>query len=402
MSTFRLIAVAVALFLFAGCAKVQPVAGPEPTPAPKGPLSGLNFLPRSGDFLSGQGDRISLEQLLSKARGADYILIGESHRNVLDHAVQARIIEALAGTDKPPALGLEMVSVAQQPILTQFEAGRIHLDGIEEALEWKDNWGHPFALYRPIFALAEKHSLPIAGLNVPTELMKKVRESGLEVLTPEERKYFPARRVDQAKEQEEYLLAVMREHSGKDADDPEQVKRFFLVQSIWDSQMAEQAVALRTKYHWPVVVLAGSGHVEKGWGIARRIKFIDPTAKILSIMPLRLVSEFEPEESGAYYYSPSRRVSRMGYTLEASEQGLLVVEVGPGTRADFAGLRPGDIIEELVGQTVNVLFDLHKAGVKAHDEDKSLVYTVRRKGQLLTLDMGKLGKDKDKMKDGNK
>ncbi len=390
MNTFRLIVLALVLVLFSACAKIQPV-GPAAEPGPKGPLSGLNFLPRSGDLLTGQGDRLTLEQLTVLAQGADYILIGESHRNTLDHAVQARIIEALAGSDTPPAIGLEMASVAQQPVLAQFEAGRVRLEELEESLDWKGNWGHPFALYRSIFALAEKYSLPVAGLNVPTALMKTVSEEGLEALTPEERKMFPARIVEQSREQESYLLEVMREHSGKDADNPQQVKRFFLAQSIWDSQMAEQAVALRTKYHWPVVVLAGSGHVEKGWGIARRIKFIDPTARILSISPLRLVREFETQESAAYYYSPAMRVSQMGYTLEVGEQGLLVVEVGRGTRADFAGLRPGDIVEMVNNDSVQVLFDLHKVGVKAHDQDQPLVFTVRRGGKLYTLDFGRLG-----------
>ncbi len=70
--------------------------------------------------------------------------------------------------------------------------------------------------------------------------------------------------------------------------------------------MAEKAVSLRESSGHPVVILAGGGHVEHGWGIARRLKVLDPQSKITTIMPWR-GDEFYPTAADSFFYAPGLR-----------------------------------------------------------------------------------------------
>ncbi len=362
----------------------------------------VTFLPQRGDFVSGYGDRLSLEQVVELARGKDYILLGEGHRNACDHTVQQRVLAALAATDKAPAVGLEMVSVDMQPVLNDFSAGLVDVDSLEDELEWKTRWGYPYDYFRGFFEVIRRNSLPVAGLNVPTAVTRKIARQGMDSLTDDERAYLPAEIVPPSNAQAPFLDMMVSRHvdrgrpDGDEAEPDETTRRarFHLVQSIWDSKMAEEAVRLRRTYDWPVLLVAGSGHVENGWGIARRIRRFDPGAKILLIVPWR-GGEFAADSGDALFYCPDSYVAKIGATLTDTGQGGLLVEaVVRGSRAEKAGLRPGDTLLEASGVTLDHLFALHQAGVMVHEADAPLVFTVRRAGQTFRADVGRLGSPK--------
>lgn len=360
---------------------------------PHPPLD-VTFLPDKGDFLSKDGERISMEKITMMAEGKDYILVGESHKNVCDHKVQQRLLAALAASQSPPSIGLEMVAVDMQPILDDFAKGQVEIDALKEELQWSTKWGYPYSLFKPLFQVAQEHSLPVAGLNVPTAVTKKITKEGMESLTDEERALLPSTIVPPMEAQKPLLDMVFGRHTGKDADDETQRERFHLVQSIWDSKMAEEAVRLRRKYDWPVMVIAGSGHVENGWGIAHRIRRFDPQAEILMLMPWR-GGKFDARKGDAFFYCPATYQSRMGATLtDTGFGGLLVEAVKRGSRADKAGLRPGDILLEASGVSLDSLFSLHIAGSKVYKEGAELIFTVRRGNDTYTANVGKLGQGK--------
>ncbi|SOB59009.1 conserved exported protein of unknown function [Pseudodesulfovibrio profundus] len=352
----------------------------------------VTFVPSSGDFISPEGERLSLDAVLDMAKGKDYILLGEGHKNICDHSIQQQIVSRLSQSDTPPAVGLEMVAVDKQPVLDDFAAGMIEVADLEEELEWSERWGYPYSLFEGLFEIVREHSLPISGLNAPRSVTKKITENGLESLTDEERALLPAEIVPPAKEQKAFLDEVFAQHSTRDTDDPDQRERFFLVQSIWDSKMAEEAVALRKRYDWPVVIIAGSAHVENGWGIARRLKKFDPDAETLIVMPWRGGS-FDKDSGDVFFYCPDKYRSKMGATLVATGQGgLLVEQVERGSRADEAGLRPGDVLLEAADIPLDYLFSLHMAGTKVYKADEDLVFVVRRGEAVFSVNVGKLGK----------
>ena len=354
------------------------------------PLS-VTFLPQKGDLVSKYGNPIHFRKIAEIAAGYDYILIGEGHRNPVDHKVQQAVLQTLSHNGDGLSLGLEMVAVDKQSVLNDFGKGQVPVDTLAEELEWADRWGYSFTFFRGHFEIARKNSVPVAGLNVPTSVTRKISREGVDALTDEERAYLPKEIVPPATDQRAFLDAIFGMHEKLDSEDAEQRERFFLVQSIWDSKMAEEAVRLRKQYDWPVLVVAGAGHVEYGWGIAKRIRWFDPGARVLSIMPWR-GGPFDDEAGDLFFYSPDSYQSRMGALLTAQPQGGLLVEsVERASRAAKAGLRPGDVLIEASGVSLESLMSLHMAGKKVHDADEPLVFTVRRGETIFITDVGKLG-----------
>jgi len=354
----------------------------------------VTFLPDKGSFISKDGDQVSFDEIIMMTMGKDYILVGEGHRNVCDHKIQQRLFSALSASDSPPALGLEMVAVDMQPVLDDFAAKKVKIDDLEAQLQWSTKWGYPFSLFRPIFETASEHDIPVAGLNAPTAITRKVSKEGIESLTEEEKAYLPREIIPPSDEQLEFLDMVFAQHETKDAENTTEKERFRLVQSIWDSKMAEEAVRLHKEQGRPVVIIAGAGHVENGWGIARRLKMFDPEAKILILAPWR-GGEYDREAGDVSFYCPDTYESKMGATLTATGFGGLLVEaVKRDSRAAQAGLRPGDVLVEAAGIQLDYLFSLHMAGSKVHDADEELIFTVRRGGETFKANVGKLGQNK--------
>nr|WP_319541509.1 ChaN family lipoprotein [uncultured Pseudodesulfovibrio sp.] len=367
-------------------------------PLPVDPLK-VTFLPQKGEFISKYGDQIPFDEIITLAGGYDYVLVGEGHRNIWDHNVQQRILAELSESGEGLSLGLEMVAVDMQQVLDDFGQGQIELDDLAEELQWSAKWGYPFPLFRNHFELARRNSVPVVGLNVPTFVTKKISKEGIEALSDEEKMFLPQEIVPPSTDQMIVLDDIFGQHESKDSEDAVQRERFHLIQSIWDSKMAEEAVRVRYKYDWPVLIIAGAGHVEQAWGIAKRIRQFDPGARILSVMPWR-GGDFDPESGDVFFYSPDSYQSKMGALLTSvGTGGLLVESVQRESRAAQAGLRPGDVLVEASGVPLEHLFSLHVAGSKVHEAGEELVFMVRRGDQVFSANVGKLGAPKSVKKD---
>jgi uncharacterized iron-regulated protein len=350
----------------------------------------------AGTFINSSGQQLSRTELQEQLQRADYILLGESHTNPCDHRVQTGILQLMAENGLDAAVGLEMVPASKQPILDSFNSKRINLNQMHTKLEWKRIWGHEFELYRSLFQTAQQAGYGLYGLNIPPGLLDALRQKGRSGLSQSERETLPEQIIPVPEEQKADLRKHFNIHkqimdtSQKDTN----LERFFLVQSIWDTQMALEArkVFLRTGKR--VVILTGSGHVEHGWGIEHRLKMLDPGANVRSLLPWR--EEEPPVDSAAdiFFFCPAQHKSRLGFILEFNTWGAEIVQIQEGSRADRAGIKSGDVLLQAGGKDFKQIMDLHHAAIRARQDNKPLSLVVERNGQkhLLYLDLNRTPK----------
>ncbi len=393
----KLLLLPLLLAVLAGCAKPPAVTRPWTSPP-------------AGSFLSADGGLLPDEAVVSMARNADFILVGESHTNLCDHAVQTRLIDALAGSGARFVIGLEMLPVTAQPVLDRFNACELGPQELEEAVGWKKLWGYPYAQYKPIFELAKRHNLPVAALNIPRQVLAAFRDRGEAGLTPEDRSAMPAQIIPVSPAQKASLEEQVGLHQSMRAaakgaenkpdaapDMAAMAERFFLVQALWDSMMAEQALAWHNRQDLPVLILTGSGHVEHGWGIEYRLRTLDPDAATLAVMPVRDGEDFRgqadaslrplPGGEAVFFHCAAQHRSRLGMNILFEKDGMRVESVEPGSRAEQAGLRAGDVLISAGDRALEETTDLHFAAMAAARSNEPLRLTVRRGPETLTLDL---------------
>ncbi|NLY40582.1 MAG: PDZ domain-containing protein [Desulfovibrionales bacterium] len=357
----------------------------------------------SGAVLTDQGAPASLETVVAKARSADFVLLGEGHTNLCDHAVQAQILEHLAQTGHRFSIGLEMLPVPAQPALDRFASKEISLDTLEQEINWRQNWGHPFHFYQPVFEIAARYNLPLVALNLPRHVLVAARDGLAHDLPAHEQAMLPKKLIPVHPAQEHALREQADMHLAMHTAGPgaasaqgrpvtQAAQRFFLVQALWDSTMAEHALAGRATWGLPMVILAGAGHVEHGWGIASRIHALEPSATILGLVPVRDEKDFarqtgQPALAGElmYVYCAAQHRSRLGMHVVFADQTVRVTEIIPDSPADKAGLHAEDRLIAAGGKPLATATDLHFAAMAASRAQQPLALTVQRGTQILHL-----------------
>jgi len=171
-------------------------------------------------------------------------------------------------------------------------------------------------------------------------------------------------------------------------------ENFVTVQSLWDTQMAARALYARAVSGRPVAVVAGAGHVANGWGIARRLAVLDPSAKVVLVVPWRGGEAPDAEAAPFFFACPAAQKSRLGMTLTQDQPAPgkpaalpLVTAVAPGSPAAKAGLLPGDAVIAAGDHPADNLSVLHKAAIEAVKNGKALSLTVSRAGETLVIDI---------------
>ncbi|WP_051261852.1 ChaN family lipoprotein [Desulfovibrio inopinatus] len=384
---------AFSLLLTGGCATARPPALSTAAPTASSSSAITMTLPDSGTFVRATPDssdgftRLAPQELLDQARHAAYLLLGEVHTNACDHAMQADFLKRLGQAGVSIAVGLEMVSVDLQPVLDDFNAGRLSIDQLPQALDWEHTWGYDFSLYRPIFETAAQYGYPLYALNLPKGLARKYGKVGIEGLPPQERAFLPAPVLPAPDAQKSMLEDQFKAHMSflKNRDNAPNLDRFIRVQSAWDTTMATEAARVHASTHRPVAIIVGNGHVEYGYGIAHRLKTLDPTARALLVMPWRGQEAPDPKAGDIFFYCPLLHRSRLGYTLSEIDNSLHVITVAPQSPAEHAGLMQDDVILTANDIPITSLADLHKAAITASKNDAPLVYTVKRGSETVDV-----------------
>ncbi|GAB6061085.1 ChaN family lipoprotein [Desulfonatronum parangueonense] len=369
------------MVLSAGCAPLHP-----PTVHP--PDMALPGTP--GTLFLAEGQHLAKDDLARLVPDHDFILIGESHTNTCDHRFQKDALLALSASNQDLALGLEMVPWSAQDILDDFNRGVIDLEELEEKLGWREYWGYSFSLYSPILAQARELGIPVLGLNVPKELLHRVRTDGMESIPPDDRGLLPHVIIPPPPQQESLLEEEFSLHiemmPERTAEAGFELERFILIQSLWDTQMAFSAIHWQNTLERPLVILAGSGHVEYGHGIPHRLRVLEPASRILTLVPWRGGPTPDPDSGDLFYFCPEQP-RRLGMVIAWIEDRAILSDVLPESLADQSGLQPGDVLISANDVPITALEVLHQAGMQAVRSGEPLYLEVLRNGTHLLLEV---------------
>lgn len=221
----------------------------------------INTIVRARDL--GLGDPATLFDELA---GSRIVYVAESHDNPWHHRVQLSVIEAMYQENPDLAIGLEMFTRPCQLTLDRYVAGLLTEEEFIEEVNWKEVWGFPYGLYRPIFEFARRNRVPLVALNAPRDLVRKVGKHGLQGLTEEESASIPE--VDTSvKKHRDHFRKAMERLAGMGHGASE---NSYQAMCVWDETMADSVVRYFRAEDRPTLrmaVLAGSGHIEERVGI---------------------------------------------------------------------------------------------------------------------------------------
>lgn len=213
---------------------------------------------------------IAFGELLERLREAELICVGEEHDSDLHHRAQHYLIKALFARDERLGVGMEMFQRPFQKIVDEYLAGSIGEAEFLKGTEYAKRWGFDWSLYRPIVEFCQRNRVPLAALNAPQELTRQISKVGVAGLKAEEREQLAG--IDfHVKEHREHWYERLSSMHGQTDAKPEQKERSYQVMTVWDGYMAasaaafQQALGLRR-----LVIIAGSGHIERGFGIPNR------------------------------------------------------------------------------------------------------------------------------------
>lgn len=203
---------------------------------------------------------------------ADIVVLGEVHDNAQHHLTQAGFIRAV----QPSAVVFEMLSPTQAQLANNTgDRG----EGLRDSLKWQDSGWPEWSLYQPVFEAAG--TARIYGMALPRERVRRaVSESAAAVFTGDARDYglhIPLPDSQQASREElqqtahcnmlpASLLAGMVE-----------------AQRLRDAAFARTALAALSETRGPVVVITGTGHARKDWGIPAAVQRASADTAVFSV-----------------------------------------------------------------------------------------------------------------------
>ena len=340
--------------------------------------------------------KLTASEAISQLASRSVVLLGESHDNAEHHRWQLQTLAALHFLRPEMVIGFEMFPRSVQPALDRWVSGEISEAEFLRESRWRTVWSVDPHLYMPLFHFARMNRVPMLALNVERDLVAVVREKGYDGI-PEDQREGVARPAPPSAGYIDMLFNVYREHARAEpakipTRDDLAFRRFVEAQQLWDRAMAEAlATALRRGPGALVVGVMGSGHVVHGHGVPHQLRDLG-VANVGVALPWDRGEDCARLTSGiadiVFGVAPAEksdvRRQRLGVSLETSDLGVRIREVEPGSIAELAGVRSGDIVIEAAGVPVREPADLAGA-VQRHAAGTWLPLKVKRRDTVLEL-----------------
>lgn len=226
----------------------------------------------AGTLMSAEkGERVGFDRMIREMDASRFIYVGETHNSMPMHDLQFEVLRAVYARDRHLAVGMEMLPVTVQETLNKWSAGLLTKEEFIREVRWYVNWNFHFGYYEKIFDFAKEHRLPVLALNVPRDVISKLRMRGWNALTPKEKAFFPGQ-PDVTNEEHRSLIRAIFEsmempHQMKGPGLDQVFEGLYRAQSAWDEVMGANVVRGFEKEGRRVVVCAGSGHLIYNLGL---------------------------------------------------------------------------------------------------------------------------------------
>ena len=216
------------------------------------------------------GEPVEMETMLDDLADTKIIYLGEVHTIARHHKLQADMLKRLEQRGLKLALGMEMFSTQQQAVLDRWVSSKQSINDLIRELG-KEHWTN-LKDYESVLTTARDLGIALVGLNAPDDLVHKIAREGLAGLSPKEKASLPED-LEQINPLNDRLLRLrLRVHKAFEA---KSLDNIVLAQALRDATMARAVVEFLNSAEGKdavMVVIAGSGHVNYGFGIPERVK----------------------------------------------------------------------------------------------------------------------------------
>jgi len=358
----------------------------------------------AGAVLSGStGRAVGFDRMIAEMRASRFVHVGETHDSLPMHDIQFRVLEALHAQDRHLAVGMEMLPVSVQETLNKWSAGILTKEEFIREVRWYVNWNFNFGYYEKIFDFAKEHRLPVYALNIPREIISKIRMRGWDALSDEEKALIPAA-PDVSHQDHRTLIRTIFES----ADLPPQMKGpgldqvfegLYRSQSAWDEVMGANAVRGAASEGRRVVVCTGSGHLIYNLGLNRRAfeRSGLPFKTVIAVaVPPGKSSVTVSRSFGDYVIGivaedgPAFPSIGLGFKNVENLTNLVVDPKPTGGEAAKAGFEKGDVVLSVDGKSYDDTNEIRTYLARFRAGDK-VAFKVLRDGQVkeVALEFGK-------------
>lgn len=222
---------------------------------------------------------LTLDEVKQQAAQARFVLLGEIHTNPDHHRFQAEILQHMIDQGRRPAIVIEMITRAQQPVLDFFAANPTdNADDIAARLEWGKSGWPDFAMYKPIFEIALQHRLALRAGNLEKSTIRRLGGRVGSKLSDDERDQLGLNTPLAAETSKSLLKEIAESHCNMM---PETVLPLMVdIQRARDHVMASALIDPANKDG--AVLIAGAGHTRLDWGVGSLVKD-DESGRLLAL-----------------------------------------------------------------------------------------------------------------------
>lgn len=212
---------------------------------------------------------VTMKTAVQDLKKAKIIFVGEIHSIKRHHELQLTLIDELKRQNVDIAIAMEMFSEENQGVLDDWVSGKIALEDFIK--KYSDNWRAPWFLYGEIFMYAQKHKIPIIGINIPKEISEKVAAKGFFSLSKKDLERLPPDvRCDVDDNYKTFIKKIFDMHGKREKD----LDYFCEAQVLWDKSMAYYVTNyLKRSPNKTIVVLTGVVHSWKNAAPKQVAKF---------------------------------------------------------------------------------------------------------------------------------